>query len=81
MTLGSLKLSGNEFQTDGPATEKASRPQGTSTGGSAMLGAKQTGHSGWSDGCRGCCAGGTSDFFSLKIGTLDMAVIPESAEL
>jgi len=26
VTLGSLKLSGNEFQADGPATEKARRP-------------------------------------------------------
>ena len=26
MTLGALRLSGNEFQADGPATEKASRP-------------------------------------------------------
>ena len=26
LTLGSLKLSGNEFQASGPATEKARRP-------------------------------------------------------
>jgi len=27
VTLGSLKLSGNEFQVDGPATEKALHPR------------------------------------------------------